>query len=48
VIAIGTVEPASGRLEITARAEDLTWWIDPADLEDLGVLRRAPCARAAI
>ena len=39
VIAIGTIELASGRLEITARGEDLSWWIDPVDLEDLGVLR---------
>lgn len=38
MIKIGTIEPATGRLEITARPEDLTWWIDPADLEDLGVI----------
>jgi hypothetical protein len=42
VIEIGTIEPAKGRVEITALADDLSWWIDPADLEDLGVLRRSP------
>ena len=36
VIEIGTIRPSTGRLEITARAEDLRWWIDPSDLEDLG------------
>jgi hypothetical protein len=37
VIEIGNIEPDTGRLEITARADDLSWWIDPADLADLGL-----------
>jgi len=41
VIEIGTIEPANGRVEITAQADDLSWWIDGVDLEDLGVLRRS-------
>lgn len=41
VIEIGTIEPAKGRVEITAQADDLSWWIDSADLEDLGVLHRS-------
>jgi hypothetical protein len=36
VIEIGTIQPSNGRLEITARAEDLRWWIDSSDLEDIG------------
>ena len=39
VIEIGTLHPATGRLEITALAEDLEWWIDSSDLDDLGVNR---------
>lgn len=39
VIEIGTLHPETGRLEITARAQDLGWWIDSADLDDLGVNR---------
>ena len=37
VIEIGNIEPDTGRLEIAARAGDLSWWIDPADLADLGL-----------
>jgi hypothetical protein len=40
VIAIGNIEPKVGRLEINVRADDLTWWIDPADLADLGLTGR--------
>ena len=36
VIEIGNIEPDAGRLEITARPDDFSWWIDPADLADLG------------
>ena len=37
LVEIGTVEARTGRLRITARLNDLTWWIDPSDLEDLDV-----------
>lgn len=39
VIEIGTIGAATGTLDITAQAEDLRWWIDSSDLEDLGVVR---------
>ena len=38
VIEIGNIEPDTGRLEITAGADDLSWWIDPGDLADLGLI----------
>jgi hypothetical protein len=40
VVEIGTIATADGRLEITARLDELSWWIDPADLADLGVTDR--------
>jgi len=36
VVEVGTIEPRTGRLEITATANELSWWIGPADLADLG------------
>jgi hypothetical protein len=36
VVEVGTIEPRTGRLEITAGAKELSWWIGPADLADLG------------
>ena len=36
LVAVGTIESRTGRLEITATANDLSWWIGPADLADLG------------
>ena len=36
LVQVGTIEVRSGRLEITARATELGWWLDPADLADLG------------
>jgi hypothetical protein len=36
LVAVGTIESRTGRLEITASASDLSWWIGPADLADLG------------
>ncbi len=32
-----TIEPATGLIEIDAQSGDLRWWIDRADLEDLGL-----------
>jgi hypothetical protein len=36
VLEVGTIETLTGRLDITARANELSWWISPADLADLG------------
>ena len=36
LVAVGTIESGTGRLEMTATASELSWWIGPADLADLG------------
>jgi hypothetical protein len=36
LVEVGTIESLTGRLEITATANELGWWIAPADLADLG------------
>jgi hypothetical protein len=36
LVEVGTIESITGRLEITAAATELSWWIGPADLADLG------------
>src|SRR5258708_6430307 len=36
LIEVGSVESRTGRLETTATANELSWWIGPADLADLG------------
>ena len=36
VVEIGWTEPTLGRIEINARPDDLSWWIDPIDLADSG------------
>ena len=36
LIEVGTIESLTGRLDITAKANELSWWIGPADLADLG------------
>ena len=36
LVEVGTVESRTGLLEITATANELSWWISPADLADLG------------
>lgn len=35
VIEIGIIDTLTGRLEVTAKATDLSWWIDPTDLAEL-------------
>jgi hypothetical protein len=40
VVEIGQIEPGVGRIEVTARPDELTWWIAPADLADLGLTGR--------
>jgi len=36
LVEVGTIESLTGRLEIIATANDLSWWISPTDLADLG------------
>jgi len=36
VVEVGTIETRSGRLDVTASANELSWWMSPADLADLG------------
>lgn len=36
VVEVGTIESRTGRLEIKATANELSWWISPTDLADLG------------
>ena len=36
LVEVGTIESGTGRLEITATVSELSWWIGPADLADLG------------
>ena len=36
LVEVGSIESQTGRLEITAAATELSWWIGPADLADLG------------
>jgi len=36
LVDVGTFDPLTDRLEITATATELSWWIGPADLTDLG------------
>lgn len=36
LVEVGTIESGTGRLEITAAANELSWWISPTDLADLG------------
>lgn len=37
VVAVGTIDSRTGVLEITGNTHDLSWWIDPVDLADLGL-----------
>jgi hypothetical protein len=36
VLEMGTIEARTGRVELSASANELSWWIAPADLADLG------------
>ncbi len=40
IVEIGKIVTADGRLEITARPDEVSWWIDRADLADLGLTDR--------
>ena len=35
---IGSIEADTSRIHIAAGSADLSWWIEPADLVDLGVI----------
>ena len=37
---IGSIEAATDRIHISAASADLSWWIEPADLIDLGLIDR--------
>jgi len=36
VVEVGTIDSRTGRVEISAGANEMSWWISPADLTDLG------------
>ena len=36
LVEVGTIESGTSLLDITAKANELSWWIGPADLADLG------------
>jgi hypothetical protein len=40
VVEIGHIDVDSYRLHISATPSDVAWWIDPADLIDLGVIEQ--------
>jgi hypothetical protein len=37
IIDIGTIEVSTSKIQISASPADLAWWIDPADIADLGL-----------
>jgi hypothetical protein len=41
VVEVGTIETTTFNLTVSAKANDLRWWIDSADLIDLGLVREA-------
>ena len=41
VVEIGSIDADTHRIEIPAESAELSWWIDPADLIDLGLIQRA-------
>ena len=41
VVQVGSIETVGYRLDISAAPNELDWWIEPADLIDLGVIERA-------
>jgi hypothetical protein len=38
VVEVGTIETKTFNLVVSAQADDLSWWIDAADLTDLGLI----------
>jgi hypothetical protein len=41
VVEVGTIETKTFNLNVSAKAIDLSWWIDSADLTDLGLVLEA-------
>jgi hypothetical protein len=41
VVEIGSIETETNRIDIPATSSDLSWWIDLADLIDLGLIELA-------
>jgi hypothetical protein len=41
VVEVGAIEAKTLRVEVSAAASDLSWWIDAVDLIDLGLIREA-------
>jgi hypothetical protein len=41
VVEIGSIETGTNRIDITASPSELSWWIEPADLLDLGLIEQA-------
>jgi hypothetical protein len=41
VVEVGTIETKTFNLVVSAQSDDLSWWIDAADLTDLGLIRDA-------
>lgn len=41
VVEIGAIDAKTYRIDISATATDLSWWIDVEDLVDLGLIQKA-------
>ncbi len=41
VVAIGSIETRTNRIDITPGPSELRWWIEPADILDLGLIEQA-------
>jgi len=41
VVEIGYIEPRTHEIHIVAASAELTWWIEPADLIELGLIEQA-------
>ena len=41
LVEIGSIEVDTYRIHIAARAAEMIWWIEPADLIDLGLIEQA-------
>ena len=46
VVEIGAIDTKTYRIDISANATDLTWWIDADDLVDLGSIQKGRLARS--
>lgn len=46
VVEIGAIDTKTYRIDISASATDLSWWIDADDLVDLGLIQKGRLARS--